>query len=173
MDAEPVESLMTRLVDQYNRRPEGWRILADQKGNVLIISPNETYRLKVIPVNPREYTGVGVKVGGLEEIRGNVDELPSYGFRPISDNDAKRLFNSLNRDGDINNEVLKQLLGRSPVTARDIEEEMPQAVLTGPVITHPDISTISRGQRELEAQLAFEANKFFRKKYPDRAAIYI
>jgi hypothetical protein len=173
MDTEPVESLMARLVDQYNRRPEGWRILVDQNGNILVISPSESYKLKIIHLNPQEYTGVGIKIEGVEEIRRSIDELPTYGFRPITDNDTKELLNSINRNSDINNGILKQLLGTRPVTISDLEKEAPKAVLTGPVIAHPNLSTISREQRELEAKLAFEADKLFRKKYPERASIYI
>jgi len=54
----------------------------------------------------------------------------------------------------------------------ELEKKRPNAVLTGPVIAHLDLSTISKSQKELELKLTIEAEKLFRNKYPHRAAIY-
>jgi hypothetical protein len=53
-----------------------------------------------------------------------------------------------------------------------LEKKKPKAVLNGPFIGHPDLSTISESQRELEAKLKIESLKLFKKKYPYRASIY-
>jgi len=39
MSAEPIESLMKRIMDQYNRKTEGWTVLIDMKGNMLVLGP--------------------------------------------------------------------------------------------------------------------------------------
>jgi len=54
----------------------------------------------------------------------------------------------------------------------EIEKERPNAVLSGPIIAHPDLSTISKSQRELESKLRIGAGKLFRQKYPHRAEMY-
>jgi hypothetical protein len=59
-----------------------------------------------------------------------------------------------------------------PVPTWEIDERRPEAVVTGPLVAHPNLSAISKGQRELEAKLAVEADKLFRRKYPLRARTY-
>ncbi|MCK4434696.1 hypothetical protein KAU92_04335, partial [Candidatus Bathyarchaeota archaeon] len=68
---------------QYNKKPEGWTVLIDRKGNMLILNPRVGYRLKLVPLNPREYTGVGVKLNSLNEMQKVTEGVPSYGFRPL------------------------------------------------------------------------------------------
>lgn len=172
MSVEPVESLMRRVMAQYNRRPEGWSVLTDLRGNVLILGPESGYRLKLIEVNPQEHTGVGVRVGGLEEVRRIVEGTPSYGLRPLSSRETRELLNAIHREDAIPNRLIERLLGMKPVPTSELEERGPKAILSGPIIAHPDLSAISEGQRQLERKLALEADKLFRKKYPERAAIY-
>ena len=59
VSAEPIEPLISKIMNQYNKDPEGWSILIDQNLNVLIMGPKVGYRLKLIPLNLQEYTGVG------------------------------------------------------------------------------------------------------------------
>lgn len=172
MGAEPVESLMSRILNQYNRKPEGWTVLTDHKGNVLVLGPKVGYRLKLIPLNPEEYTGVGTRIGGLKEMRRVAKGFPSYGFRSLSGTESKELLNTIHRGGTVQNKLIKELLGMKPVPTWELREKRPKVVLSGPVIAHPNLSAISKGQRELEARLAIEADKLFRKKYSQRAAIY-
>ena len=170
MNVEPIESLISRIMRQYNRKPEGWTVLTDHKGNVLILGPKTGYRLKLIPLNPQEYTGVGMKVDGLEEMRRVADGVPSYGFRPLSTTEAEELLKTVQEGAQ--SRLIDRLLRTKPVPTWELRKKRPGAVLGGPVIAHPDLSAISKSQRELEARLAVEADKIFRRKYPYRAAIY-
>ena len=172
MSAEPIESLMKRVMDQYNKKPEGWSVLIDHKGNMLVLGPRIGYRFKLIPINPKEYTGVGVRISGLKEMRRVVEGVPFYGFRPLPERETKELLNSTHQGGTIQNKLIKKLLGMKPVPTWELHEKAPKAVLSGPVIAHPNLSAISKSQQELEMKLAIEAEKLFRKKYPRRAAIY-
>jgi hypothetical protein len=171
MSAEPIESLMREMMSQYDRKPEGWTVLIDHRGNVLIIGPKEGYRLKTIQLNPNEYTGVGIKIDDPEELRRVTNEGPSYGFRPLSNNQIRKLFNN-QPEGDIQSKIIKKILETKPVPTWELENKNTRAFLSGPIIAHPDLSAISSSQRRLEAKLAVESNRLFRKRYPHRAAIY-
>ncbi len=170
MSAEPIESLISKIMRQYDRKPEGWTVLTDHKGNVLILGPKTGYRLKMIPLSPQEYTGVGMKVDGLEEMRRVAEGVPSYGFRPLSRTEAEELLKTVQIGAQ--SKLIDRLLSVKPVPTWELRERRPGAVLGGPVIAHPDLSAISKSQRELEARLSLEADKVFRRKYPYRASIY-
>lgn len=159
-------------MDRYNKNPEGWNIMIDGKSNVLIIGPDIGYRLKLIPLSPQKYTGVGLRIRALEEMRRIVEGVPSYGFRPLTDKDTKEMFNIVYQEGTAQNRLIKKLLRLKPVSTWELQNKGTKAFLSGPVIAHPNLSTISDRQIELEERLAKEANKLFRKKYPERASIY-
>jgi hypothetical protein len=170
MIVEPVETLMTRILRQYNNKPEGWNVLTDSKGNVLVLGPRTGYRLKLISLNPVEYTGVGMKINRLNEVRKALSSEPSYGFRPLAKDVIGELLN--NKSQSRQNAIIYELLKKNPVSTREIERRKPRAILGGPIISHPDLNIISSNQRKLEAKLSLEADKLFKRKYPGRAAIY-
>lgn len=172
MKTEPVESLMKKIIDQYDKRPDGWRVLTDWKGNVIILSPRVSYRLKLIPLNPIEYTGVGVKINGLDEIQRITEGVPFYGFRPLSEEVTRELLNTSHQRRPIQNKLIEKLLMMKTVSTRKLQKKGLKAVLTGPVIAHPNLNGISKSQRELEKKLTTEAYELFKKKYSYRAAIY-
>ncbi|MFH0896421.1 MAG: hypothetical protein V1850_00025 [Candidatus Bathyarchaeota archaeon] len=171
MSAEPIESLANKIMDRYNQQPVGWTVLTDFKGNVLVLGPEEGYMLKMVTINPQEHTGVGVKLASLHEMRNLVEGAPPYGFRPLSRVQAAELQNSFCHS-EKQNRLVSEILERDPLPMWELEKQRPNAVLSGPMIAHPDLSTISKSQKELEAKLTIEAQKLFREKYPHRAAIY-
>lgn len=169
---EPVEQITNRILNQYNKHPEGWSVLVDSQRNVLVVGPSSGYRLKLIPLNPREYTGVGTRIAGSKRLRKIVEDVPPYGFRPLSHEETRNLLIAIHHKGKSRTKQINELLEMKPVPTWEIEKRSPEAVVAGPLIAHPNLSTISRRQRELEAKLAVEADKLFRKKYPLRARIY-
>lgn len=171
MITEPIESLMPKIMSQYNNRPEGWSVLTDYKGNLLVLSPNCGYMLRMIPINPQEHMGVGMKIDNPQEIRRFVKGAPSYGFRPLSIGQTKKLLNDFRR-GKEQQTVVSELLERKPLSIPELQKKKPKVVLGGPFIGHPDLGAISESQRLLEAKLKIECEKLFRKKYPLRASIY-
>jgi hypothetical protein len=168
---EPVELLANKIMDRYNKDPIGWAVLRDFKGNVLVTGPAEGYMLKIITINPQEYTGIGVKIDSSRELRTLVEGAPSFGYRPLAKMQVEELLNSF-RQSERNNRLFSEILEKNPVPTLEIQKKSPMAVLTGPVMAHPDISTISKSQRELELKLRIGAEKLFRQKYPHRAEIY-
>lgn len=171
LQAEPLDSLLKEILNRYNESPGGWRIFADAKGNMLVLGPGTGYRLKLLSLNPAEVTGVGVDISS-EEAPGMPLDVPSYGYRPLSHVDVVQLFSSLRRNAPMPQGLVDGLLGIKPVPTWDLKGESPHGVLTGPIIAHPDLASISRGQRELDAKLTLEADRLFRTKYPFRAGIY-
>ena len=169
---EPVEQITKRILRQYNRHPEGWSVLVDNKGNVLVIGPSSSYRLKLVPLSPQEYTGVGVKFGRSKGLQKMVKNLPPYGFRPLSREETRDLLSTIHRKGRPTDKRIKELLEMKPVPTWEIDKKRPEAVVTGPLVAHPNLSAISKRQKELEAKLAVEADKLFRRKYPLRARTY-
>lgn len=172
MSAEPLERITKRIMDRYNRRPEGWNVLTDRRGNILVLGPRSSYMLRVIPLGPDRYTGVGARVGGLEKMRGMVDGSPPYGFRPLSKRKTQFLLTELQTKGRLEKAMVKEILGSKPLSTPEIMERRPHAVLSGPVIAYSDLGSISQRQRELERKLTLEADKLFRKRHPLRAEIY-
>jgi hypothetical protein len=171
MKTEPAESLLKRITAQYNEKPRGWRVFADPKGNVLILGPQVGYRLKLVPLSPGEFVGVGADVDPLEEMR-KEEPVPFYGLRPLSRQQASELFGSIQPSGQISSYAIRRLLGVEPVPTWDLQEKKLSGLLTGPIVTHPNLSAVPRGQEELEAKLSLEADRLFRARYPFRAGIY-
>ena len=166
---QPIESLMNRIMSQYNKYPEGWKVLSDQKGNVLIFGPRNAYRLKLIPLSPEEYTGVGAKLNKVREMKRLTKGGPQFGLRPLSHAETKELLTS-SQQGQA--KAISKLLEAKPLPFGNILKKKPTAILSGPIISHPNLSTISKSQKELESKLAIDANRLFRKRHPGRAAIY-
>ena len=157
-------------MDRYNKHPVGWTVLRDFKGNVLVTGPNEGYMLKIIMINPQEYTGIGVKIDNPRELRTLVEGSPAFGYRPLTNIQAEELLNSFRHERQ--NRLISEILENNPVPTLEIEKKRPKLVLSGPIIAHPDLSTISKSQRELESKLRIGAEKLFRQKYPHRAEMY-
>jgi hypothetical protein len=153
MGIEPVEHLTKTITNGYDKNPEGWSVLADQRGNVLILGPNVGYRLRLIPLNPMEYTGVGVQIAEVTELRRALKGFPSYGLRPVSKTDIRQLFNAISRFGTVPGTLMKKLLAAQPVPTWRLNTFKPGAVLNGPVTFSPNLNTIIRGQKELEVKL--------------------
>ena len=171
MSFEPIEKVIERIINLYNEDPRDWRVLIDKRGNALVLSPEIGYKLRLIHINPQEYTGVGVKIQGLEEIQENLKNIPSYGFRPLTKYRTKNFLDSIQNQDLIKEKLLRELFKINPVPTWKLQGET-ETILSGPIITHPDLSSISKGQRKLETQLTMEAERLFRLKYPSRARIY-
>ena len=170
VETEPFELITRDITKKYNDNPLGWKILLDHKGTMLVLGPRKGYMLKLISLSPEEQTGVGIRIESLDEIRKLVDGLPFYGFRPLSLLQAKKLITEFRCEKQSN--IISKILMQKPIRTTEIENKEPRVVLQGPVISHPDLSTISRRQSELESKLRIEAEKLFRKRYPKRAEIY-
>ena len=104
-------------------------------------------------------------------MRRAVEGAPSYGFRPLSSTETKELLNIVHQ-GIVQHRLIDKFLEKKPVPTWELESSRPDAVLSGPLIAHPNLSSTSKSQRALESRLAVEADKLFRKRHPHRAVIY-
>lgn len=171
MSVEPIEKISRRILAQYDKNPKNWTVLADRRNNLLVLGPDGGFRLKVLPLGPNRQLGVGAEVDISTDLQEIMNESSSYGFRPLSMEKARGLLTAI-QQGNLERGHLKNLLGVSPVSTADLQKMRPEMILSGPVMLHPNLSTISDGQKELEKKLRIEADKLFRKKYPLRAGIY-
>ncbi|MCK4243834.1 hypothetical protein KAX03_03110 [Candidatus Bathyarchaeota archaeon] len=172
MSTEPIEKITKKIIKQYNRSPEGWNVLSDRKGNIIVIGPSQSYWLRIISLGPNNYTGAGIKIDSSEKIERIVKDTPQYGLRPLSKNDLKKLLDTFQRNGTTQSKIVERILSEKPKRIPSIQKIRPEAILTGPILTHPDLSSISSSQRELERKLKRETEKLFRERYPSRSAIY-
>ena len=130
MSAEPVELLANKIMDRYNKHPVGWAVLKDFKGNVLVKGPKEGYMLKIIMINPQEYTGIGVKIDSPRELRTLVDGSPAFGYRPLTNMQAEELLNSF-RHRERQNRLISEILERKPVPTLEIEKKRKEKTKRG------------------------------------------
>lgn len=171
MTTEPIDSLSKKIIKRYNTNPVGWTIFRDHKGTMLISGPNEGYMLKLIGLNPQEYTGVGMRIKNRKGIQKITNGAPQYGYRPIPNSQVRELLSSL-QDFDKQNMIITKLLESEPLPTWQLKKRKASLVLNGPILAHPDLSSISESQRKLDQKLKIEAQKFFNKKYPHRAEMY-
>ena len=171
MNPEPIESLMPRILSKYNRKPSGWIVLTDRHQNVLVLGPKTGYRLKLIQLNPSKFTGVGVSIRNTQKIRKQVEGSPSYGFRPLSSSAVEQLITS-GDSGHIPRDLVNEFFNLSPVPLGDLNKTRPKAILSGPVLVHPNLNVLSTSQKKLDAKLSYEADKLFKTKYSYRAEMY-
>lgn len=172
MGFEHLEELSQRIKKSYEKDPKGWNIFTDNKANVIVIGPGEAYGLKLVPISPHRFTGVGVRLEEPVSLRKIRDRIPSAGLRPLSRRDVQKLLGSIQKSREPQRDLVGRILERKPVSMRAIGEIKPRALMTGPIITHPDLGSISERQKEIQKKLAYEADKLFRKEYPMRAGIY-
>jgi len=171
LSTQPIDSLTKKIINQYNNQPLGWSILRDYKGNVLVIGPKKGYMLKIVTINPQEYTGVGMEIENPNDIRSLLKGAPLYGYRPLQKGQAKELLNSFQQSQTQNN-LLSNILKRKPVPTWELTKKKTSLILNGPILAHPDLSAISKSQRKLDIKLKIEAQKLFKTKYPHRAEMY-
>lgn len=167
MPIEPIERVAKEILNKYNRNPKGWVYLRD-KNSILIIGPEESYRLELIPLNPFEHIGVGTKVKITEEAKKISRDTPSFGWRPFSDKAIERILTTaIKNRGLLPKSIVKRILGVKPTPLNKIEGRS----IVGPIV-YSNFREIIKGQRELDLKLEREAQKLFRKRYPERAIMY-
>lgn len=170
-DPEPVDSIVPRIMELYTQSPKGWHVLSTPKGDMLIMGPDSSFHLKLIPINPTEFTGVGVEIPGSHKSLDFVRRVPEYGFRPIHDSDLDQILSLLNQGSDAQS-VIKSIIQREPMTPTAIEHSDARHILTGPVLTRPNLGDISSEISKVHSSLEREALELFRKKYPMRAGMF-
>ncbi|MBE0525485.1 MAG: hypothetical protein IH631_00980, partial [Candidatus Thorarchaeota archaeon] len=97
-DPEPVEEIVPRILKQYSERPRGWHIMNTPRGEVLVLSSDSAFQLKLIPLNPQEFTGAGVELPESNDIVESIRSSPEFGLRPLSESDLLGIAQSMGAD---------------------------------------------------------------------------
>ncbi len=170
MEILRAEDVIREILESYNRKPVGWQIASDFRGNMLALGPDTGYRLKFMIISPSERIGVGVRFDDPVDV-GRLGLSPPCGFRPLSAEVAKEAIAAI-ASGGAAQQVMERLMRAKPVRLQDCQGKDVGAVLSGPFMSHPDLRMISPRQSDLDAKLAAEVERIFRQRYPMRASMF-
>lgn len=168
---EPADIIVPRIVQQYSERPRGWHIMSTPRGEMLVLSSDSAFQLKLIPLNPYEFTGAGMELPESCETVETIRSSPEFGLRPLSESDLHSILNSLT--GEKGPKLsLDDILRRTPRSLEDISADFPSPILRGPVLMRPDLSSLSPEILKRQLSLDRSAEKTFRKRFPERAGMF-
>jgi hypothetical protein len=172
-DPEPAEKIVPRIVKQYTEQPRGWHIMNTPRGEVLVLSPDSAFQLKLIPLNPYEFTGAGVELPKSSKTIEEIRTSPEFGLRPIDEDDLMGILNALGSPQGTSPEI-QEILRRSPVSIEDLTTNKHAAnhILRGPVLMRPDLGSLSPEILKMQTTLDRSAQKTFRDRFPMRAGMY-
>jgi hypothetical protein len=170
-DPEPAEKIVSRILEQYSERPRGWHIMNTPRGEVLVLSSDSAFQLKLIPLNPQEFTGAGVELPESNDIVESIRTSPEFGLRSLSESDLQEIANSMRTDKDARQEI-GEILSRTPLSLEDLSSIKSSHILQGPVLTRPDLGSLSPDMLKMQTALDRSAQKTFRKRYSMRASMY-
>jgi len=171
-DPETAEEIVPRILKQYSERPRGWHIMNTPRGEVLVLSSDSAFQLKLIPLNPREFTGAGVELPESNDIVDSIRTSPEFGLRPLSEADLQGIANSMSGGDQDARQEISEILSRSPLSIEDLSSNESSHILRGPVLSRPDLGSLSPEILKMQMALDRSANKTFRKRYPMRAGMY-
>ena len=159
LSTEPFESFLRKVYARYNRNPVGWRVLvgSDEKGfpTILFFSPEELWELKLDSLYKPDPICVGSKVADSFLRVERRLESPSYGFRPVDDERAKLIIESLSKQ-EAPSDIIKKVLSEAPKPFTELEKKM---VLHGPIIHSPRLPLLSEQQVDLDIKLRRELQR--------------
>ena len=170
-DIEPADEIVPRILEQYSNSPRGWRVLSTPIGDMLVVGPESAFQLKLISINPQEFTGAGIEI---PESNATIDSLrasPEYGLRPLDRTDIRSLIDVMSNPTAAHLQ-LESIINRELIHPRDLSKTKAEHLLTGPVFTRPELGSMSHEIRDIQASLEVSAQKIFRKKYPMRAGMF-
>ena len=172
-DPEPAEKIVPRIVKQYTEHPRGWHIMNTPRGEVLVLSPDSAFQLKLIPLNPYEFTGAGVEHPKSSKTIEEIRTSPEFGLRPIDEDDLTGILTALGSPQGTSPEI-QEILRRSPVSIEDLSmnKHATDHILRGPVLMRPDLGSLSPEILKMQMTLDRSAQKTFRDRYPMRAGMY-
>jgi len=144
--------------------------MSTPRGEMLILSSDSAFQLKLIQLNPFEFTGAGVELPESSETADSIRSSPEFGLRPLNETDLQGLINTLTGSAEPSIS-LGDILKRTPRSIDDMSLKASH-VLRGPVLTRPDLGSLSPEILKRQLSLDRSADKIFRRKYPMRAGMY-
>ena len=168
---EPADKIVPRIVKQYSERPRGWHIMSTPRNEMLVLSSDSAFQLKLIPLNPYEFTGAGVELPESCDIVDTIRSSPEFGLRPLSEPDLHGILNSITGE-DGPKLSLDDIMRRTPRSIEDISSDIPSPILRGPVLMRPDLGSLSPEIFKRQISLDRSAEQTFRRRFPERAGMY-
>jgi hypothetical protein len=145
--------------------------MSTPRGEMLVLSSDSAFQLKLIPLNPYEVTGAGVELPESCDAVDSIRSSPEFGLRPLSESDLRGIMNSIT--GEEGPKLsLNDILKRTPRSPEDLSTDLPSPVLQGPVLMRPDLGSLSPEILKRQLSLDKSAEKTFRRRYPERAGMY-
>ena len=142
------------------------------RGEVLVLSSDSAFQLKLIPLNPREFTGAGIELPESNDVVDSIRTSPEFGLRPISEADIQGIADSMSNEDGARPEI-REILSRTPLSVEDLSSNESSHILRGPVLTRPDLGSLSPEMLKMQMSLDRSAQRTFRKRYPMRAGMYV
>jgi len=173
LDIRAAEEVLKEILEGYNRRPNGWQIALDCRGNSLFIGPDRGYMIKSMMIDPQQNLGVGIGLEGVEALRGALAPTAPSGLRPIGAELAQKVLGELSSEGGASRgELINRILSIEPVPTWELGGGDVGGIVGGPYSAHPDLGAISKSQQELSLRLSRELQALFMAKYPLRASMF-
>ena len=171
-DPEPAEEIVPRILKRYSERPRGWHIMNTPRGEVLVLSSDSAFQLKLIPLNPTEFTGAGIELPESNDTVDRIRTSPEFGLRPVSETDIQNIANAMSGSEEARKDV-REVLKRAPLSVEDLSASTSSHILQGPVLTRPDLGSLSPDILKMQLAPDRSAQKIFRDRHPMRAGMYI
>ncbi|MHA2377786.1 MAG: hypothetical protein ACXADO_05835 [Candidatus Thorarchaeota archaeon] len=168
---EPVEDIVPRILERFEKEPRGWRVMHTPRGEMLVVGPESVFQLKLISLNPFEFTGSGIEMTDDDSAVKSVRSTPEFGFRPLSDVDIRRIVESL-IDSSKPRFDFGEVIKREPISPSKIRSSSVEHLLSGPVLTRPDLRSLSPEVLRIQETLDRSAMRTFRRRYPERAGMF-
>ncbi|MEA1993154.1 MAG: hypothetical protein U9N35_01985 [Euryarchaeota archaeon] len=150
------QELFKEIIEEYNENPEGWKASISGQGsrlNFYISKGKQLWHLKAEMIHPYKKIGIG----GKTKIKKEIDHDFSFGWRPLTKKQMKKIVNELKKDGEVSDSTVKDLLEASPKSFFDIDEEY---AFQGPIaFSNRPFRKLSKNQEKLDSKLTKELNK--------------
>jgi hypothetical protein len=170
-EPKPVEEIIPSILEDYSDEPRGWRVMSTPVGDILVLGPTSTFQMKLIPLGPQKFTGAGVEITEPRKVLKRIRQTPEYGLRGLSSGDISDLMSALNNP-ESSSAKLHSILQRSPESHADLTQSNAEHILSGPVLTRPDLGSLDPTLLKMQRTLDLSAAEVFRRKYPMRSGMY-
>lgn len=155
-----LEEIMIETQRTYDEDPRGWGISLgmgkDGYGNIFISGPKGLWQIKVDSIYKPKPIGVGARVGAVDEFKKLIStKIPSYGFRPINEDQMSRLREGMSRHRPLD-EIVGEILSAKPSPLGKLRGP---GIVQGPIIHSNFHGYMSSKQKELDSKLKRNLDK--------------
>ena len=132
MEILEYDEVINEILKHYNKNPKGWQVLMGRspKGfyDFIFSNPEKVWLVKLDTIYKPNPIGFGTVLTDTDPSKIKINDLPSYGFRPVSEKVIDLIMN-----GDISS-ALKMIMEVSPTPTEKISDQL---VAVGPYIHKP------------------------------------